>query len=254
MSETDGGPRGHISSPDGQWWWDGGTWRPVRAAPPAGPGTGGGWLLVALIVVAVAVSVPLGVTEVVIASRIGHVGPPRRLPVSPPAMPYLADASETGVELAATSHGLRCGSPQGVAGFGHPPRIRECMRGSPTELLFVETIGRDDSHVSVVTAHVDDIQPGGDRAAALALLQAVVSAAVAGPDGAADSAWLSAHFDRQGTSQTTVDGVTLRLMVSGSQRTLIVAPASYPPSASGAQNLPARISAMNGSSPAFVPP
>jgi hypothetical protein len=229
VSQTAGRTREHTYSPDGRWWWDGQTWQPVPATASRGSGTGPRWLLAALIAVVVTVTVPLGVTEVVIASRIGHISPPAGLPASPPSMPTLADASGTGIELAATSHGLRCGSPQAVGGFfGHPPRIRQCLRGSETQLITVMTIGSDDSHVSVVTVHVAELRPGGDESAALALFQAVASAAVAGPDGPADSAWLSAHFDQAGTSMTTVDGVTLRLMVSGSQRTLVVEPTPGP--------------------------
>jgi hypothetical protein len=223
VSQTDGGPRDGTYSPDGRWWWDGRSWQPVRAAPARGPGTGGPWLLAALIVAAVAVTVPIGVTAVVIASRVAH---PARPAGPPPSMPYLADASGAGIELAATSHGLRCGSPL-VVGFGRPPAIRQCQLASAAGLMSVDTLGRDDTHVSMVTATALRVQPG-DEAAALALFQAVLGAAVAGTDGAADSTWLTTHFDRSGTSQTTVDGVTLRLMVSGTQRTLVVAPASAP--------------------------
>lgn len=227
MSQTDSGPRDFTYSPDGRWWWDGRTWQPVRAEPSGGTGTGGRWLLAALIVLAVVVTVPLGVTEVVIASRIGQFRPPSGPGGPPPSTPYLADASETGIEVAATSHGLRCGSTPVVGPFGHPPRIRQCQRTSAGEVMFVQTIGGDADRVSVVSANVVDLRPG-DEAAALGLLQAVVTAAVAGPDQAADSTWLSTHFDQTGTSQTTVDGVTLRLMVSGHGRTLVVEPASAP--------------------------
>jgi hypothetical protein len=223
VSQTDGGPREHRYSPDGRWWWDGRTWQPVQGAPSRGPGSGSRWLLAALIVLVLALTVPLGVTAVLVASRIGHVPQP---PGPPPSMPYLADASETGIELAATSHGLRCESPP-MVGFGRRPAIRACHGAAASEVMSVQTIGDDAGHVSVVSANVVGLRPG-DEAAALALLQAVVSATVAGPDGAADSTWLSAHFDQAGTSRTTVDGVTLRLMVSGPQRTLIVEPASAP--------------------------
>ena len=224
MSQTDGGPREHTHSPDGRWWWDGRTWQPVRAAPSRRPGTGGRWLLAALIVVVVALTLPLGVTAVLLASRISHIPVPRG---SPPPMPYLADASETGIELAATSHGLRCQSARTI-GFGHTPMIRDCQRMSDAGVMSVQTIGRDASHVSVVTATVVGPRPG-DEAAGLALFQAVLTAAVAGVDGPADSAWLSTYFDEPGTSQTTVDGVTLRLLVSGPQRTLVVEPAAAAP-------------------------
>jgi hypothetical protein len=220
VSEAGGGSRGHGYSPDGRWWWDGQRWQSVPAAPSTGPGTGGPWLLVFLIVVAVAVSSSLGVGAVVIASRVGHIAPPG----PPPSTPYLPDASCTGIEAAATSHGLRCGAPQGPFGFGPVPTIRVCQRRSGTEVLTVQTIGPDAGHIGVVTASVLAPRPA-DGQAALALLEAVVSASVAGTDAASDTAWLSAHFDQSGTSETTVDGVMLRLTVTGPQRSLIVEPA-----------------------------
>jgi hypothetical protein len=229
VSQTDGGQREYTYSADGRWWWDGRAWRPVRAAPPGGSGTGPRWLLPALIVVVLALTVPLGVTAVLIASRIGHTLPPRGMPPPPgaaPAMPYLPDASETGIELAATSHGLRCETGATV-GIGRPPAIRQCQRASANGVMSVQTIGSDTGQVGVVTAAVIEFRPG-DEAAALAFLQAVLSAAVAGPDAATDSTWLTTHFDHAGTSETTVEGVRLRLMVSSSQRVLVVGPASAP--------------------------
>jgi hypothetical protein len=183
---------------------------PSPAEASRGPGTGGRWLLAALIVVAVAVAVPIGATEVVIASRIGHL----RLPVGqPPPLPALPDASQSGIELAATSRGFRCMTLQSVD-FGFPvPTVRVCRRMTGGEILTVQTIGSDPSHVSLVSANVVGLRPG-DEAATLALFQ--------------DSAWLSTNFDQAGTTETVVDGVTLRLTGSGSRRALILQPASPP--------------------------
>jgi hypothetical protein len=176
-------------------------------------------LLVVLILLAVAVAVPLGVGAVLIASRVGHISPPG----PPPSMPYLPDASQTGIERAATLHGLRCGAPQAAFGFGPVTTIRVCRRTSATGMMFVQTIGPDASHIGVVTADTVATRPA-DEPAALALLQDVISASVASPDAAADSSWLSAHFHEPGTSETTVDGVTLRLRVSGLDRSLMLEP------------------------------
>jgi hypothetical protein len=79
--------------------------------------------------------------------------------------------------------------------------------------------GPDASHVAVVSAGVVGLR-SEDRPTAIDLFQAVVSAAVAGPDASADTAWVRAHFDQTGTSQTTLNGVTLRLTVTGSTRSL----------------------------------
>lgn len=223
MSQAGGGQRGYTYSPDGRWWWDGRQWQPAGPAASRGPGTGGRWLIAAVIVIIAATAVPLALTAAAaIALRAGHVSPPRGLP--PPSAPYLADASETGIELAVTSQGLQCGTPPVHFGFGRTPTIRTCHRSIRGEVLTVDVIGSDD-RVTVVHAGAVDLGPGDDSAA-LALFKAVVTAAVAGPDGAADAGWVTAHFGQPGTSRTTVGGVALQMTLNGSARSLIVQPAT----------------------------
>jgi hypothetical protein len=141
---------------------------------------------------------------------------------TPPFRSYLADASMSGVEAAARSYALRCGTAASI-GFGDS--IHACQRTSRGEVLSVSMFGPDASHVAVVSAGVVGLR-SEDRPTAIDLFQAVVSAAVAGPDASADTAWVRAHFDQTGTSQTTLNGVTLRLTVTGSTRSLGIHPAA----------------------------
>jgi hypothetical protein len=132
----------------------------------------------------------------------------------------------TGIEVVATSHGLQCSKAHPVSFGGRAPAIHDCHGSTSNSLgMLVETIGPDDSHVGVVSVHVSG-RDAADRSADLDLLQAVTRAAVAGPDGPADAAWVGDHFDQSGTSQTVVDGVELRLMVNGSIRSLSIGPAA----------------------------
>ena len=224
MSQTaDGGPPGYTS-PDGRWWWDGQRWQPVHAAVqappvPPGPGTRVPWLVVAAVVVIGATLMALVAVAAVVALRASRSLAP---PAGPASGHYLAAASVSGIEGAATSHGLRCGTALAV-GVG-APSIHTCQGMSGGELRSVEMIGPDTGHVSVVTADVLRMRPA-DEPAALDLLQAVVAAAVPGEDAADAASWVRAHFDQQGPSQTVVDGVVLRLTVTSSVRSLVVQPA-----------------------------
>lgn len=223
MSQTGSGPpSGHTYSPDGRWWWDGRGWQPVRGAfqsATASPGTGARWLVAAVIVMVVASSLPLALGAAVFAARAIHNAAPG---AAPPFRSYLMDASVTGIEAAARSHGLQCGTTVSI-GFG--ASVHVCQRMARGEVMSVHLIGPDASRVAVVSADVLGLRPA-DGPAALALFQAVVGAAVAGADASADAEWLSAHFDQVGTSQTSVDGVTLRLTATGSNRSLSVYPAA----------------------------
>jgi len=227
VSQTGGArPEGYTYSPDGRWWWDGRNWQPVdpsllHAGPPRRQGNAGRWLVAAAIVLVVASSLPAALYLAAFALRAAHPPPPGPFPTTH----YLADTSVTGIEVVATSHGLQCSKAHPVSFGGRAPAIHDCHGSTSSSLgMFVETIGPDDSHVSVVSADVGG-PAAGDRSAALDLLQAVVRAAVSGPDGPADAAWVSDHFDQSGTSQTVVDGVELRLMAHGPVRSLIVQPA-----------------------------
>jgi hypothetical protein len=64
-----------------------------------------------------------------------------------------------------------------------------------------------------------------DEPTDLAFLQAITGATVARRDAAADDAWLRAHFDQTGDSQTVVNGVSMRLTVNDSFRSLVIMPA-----------------------------
>jgi hypothetical protein len=173
------------------------------------------------VIVLAVLAVTIAAGAVVIASRVSPVSPLS----APQLTPTLPDASETGIELAATSRGLRCRAPGLHVGFGNPPAMHLCQGSPRGGLLSVQTIGPDDSHVSAVQVEALGLRPA-DEPAALALFQAVVGAAVAGPDAAADESWLRDHFDQTGTSRTTLNGVALQLTVSGSQRSLFVQPAT----------------------------
>ena len=97
--------------------------------------------------------------------------------------------------------------------------IHACQRTSREEVLSVSVFGPDASHIVVVSVGVVGLRPE-DRQTAVDLFQAIVSAAVAGPDASTDTAWVQARFDQTGTSHITLNGVTLRLTVTGSTRAL----------------------------------
>jgi hypothetical protein len=140
-----------------------------------------------------------------------------------PFRAYLADASVTGIESAARSHGLRCGKPWSF-GWGAPFEV--CERIPPGELTSLSLFGPDARHLAMVGALVHGLEPA-ERPYTVDLFQAVVGAAVASQHAPADIAWLSAHFDLAGTSITTVDGVTLQLNVTGSNRSLSIHPTAF---------------------------
>jgi hypothetical protein len=187
---------------------------------PGRPGSGR-WLVAAVIVVGVAVTLPLAIAAGAVAYRLSRTPVPR---AEPARGHYLADASSTRIEAAATSRGLRCGPPPLSIGFGGAPPVRVCQRASGVGVASVAVVEADSDHVAAVTADAG----GGpaDDPANLALLQAIIGAAVAGDDAAADDAWLTAHFDQSGMSQTVVNGVSLRLTVRGTFRSLVIVPAT----------------------------
>jgi hypothetical protein len=192
--------------------------RPPAAADPVGSGRPGGgrWLIAAAIVVGLAVAVPLAVGAGTFAYRVTNAPMPRA--GSAPSR-YLADASSTRVEAAAVSRGLQCGTPPQDVGLG-TALVRVCQRVSGRRVASVAMGGRDPGHLIVVTASVGG-EPA-DEPTDLALLQAIVDTTVARRDAAADNAWLSAHFDQSGDSQTIANGVLLRLTVHDPVRSLAI--------------------------------
>ncbi|HYW28153.1 MAG TPA: hypothetical protein VE953_28530 [Terriglobales bacterium] len=221
MSQAGGGNGGYTYSPDGRWWWDGQRWQPVGAAPRGGLGTTGRWLVAAVIVMIVAMTLPLGLTAAIIGWRVSHVSPPSALA----SAPVLPDATETGIERAATSQGLQCERPPVYVGFGRPT-IHSCHRTAGGGLLSVDVIGPDDSRVTMV--HAAAVGPRlPDQPTILALFQSVVGAAVAVSDVAPDDEWVSAHLGQPGTSLTTLHGVALQLQHNGSVRSLSIQAVPY---------------------------
>ena len=83
-------------------------------------------------------------------------------------------------------------------------------------------VGNDSGHLVAVSGVSGE---PADEPTALAFLQAIIDATVARRDAGADDAWLSAHFDQSGDSQTVVNGVSLRLTVHDPVRSLVIVPA-----------------------------
>lgn len=223
MDGQQGGGAQPQYSTDGKWWWDGQTWRPAHSAvqPPPAPrrrATRTTWVITCAILVAVAVILPLAAARPLLTS-LGRASPPR-------STPYLAGASETGIERAAAAYGLQCPAAPGAANLTQQV-TRACEgRSATADTTVWTTIGPAASHVDKVVAHVGAVQPA-DKPAALALFQAIVIAALPGPDAAVAAAWVGEHFDREGINQTTVHGVTVVVLVEGSARSLDVVPATH---------------------------
>jgi hypothetical protein len=140
-----------------------------------------------------------------------------------PFRAYLADASVTGIESAARSHGLRCGKPWSF-GWGGPFEV--CERIQYEEVTSLTLFGPDARRLAMVSVLAHGLQPA-DRPYTVDLFQAVVGATVASQDAPADVAWLSAHVDQAGTSHTALDGVTLQLTVTSSHQSLSIHPTSF---------------------------
>jgi hypothetical protein len=219
-----GGQVEHDLSPDGRWWWDGRQWQPVQQAP-AGTGRSGGgrWLIAAVIVAGVAVAVPLAIAAGAFAYRVTNA-PVARAGSAP--VRYLADASSRRIEAAAVSRGLRCATPPQSVGGTAPVRICQRAPGvgaaSGVGAATVAMVGNDSGHLVAVSGVSGE---PADEPTALAFLQAIIDATVARRDAGADDAWLSAHFDQSGDSQTVVNGVSLRLTVHDPVRSLVIVPA-----------------------------
>src|SRR5262249_11798848 len=115
-----------------------------------------------------------------------------------------------------------CGTPQqSVSSTGTAP-VRVCQRTAGGRVASVAIAGFA-GHVVAVSAGIGGGQP--DEPADLALLRTIIGATVARGDAARDDAWLGAHFDQPGDSQTVVNGVMLRLTVRDSVRSFVLVPA-----------------------------
>jgi hypothetical protein len=195
---------------------------PVRATPPskvAAPPGSGRWLIAGAIVAGVALAVPLAVAAGTFVYRVTNAPVP---PAGTAHVRYLAGASSTRIEAAAASRGLRCGTPPQSVGSGGAAPVRVCQRVSGGRVASV-AIATYAGHLVAVTAGVGGRPP--DESNDLALLQAIIDATVARGDAGRDDAWLSAHFDQSGDSQTVVNGVMLRLMVRDAVRSFVIVPA-----------------------------
>lgn len=195
---------------------------PVRAKPAsraAAPPGRGRWLIAAAIVAGVALAVPLAVAAGIFVYRVTNAPAPS---AGTAHVRFLADASSTRIEAAAMSRGLRCGTPTQSVGSGATAPVRVCQRASGGRVASV-SVARFAGHVIAVTAGIGG-RPA-DEPTDLALLRAITDATVARGDAARDDAWLSAHIDQSGDSQTVVDGVMLKLTVGESVRSFVIVPA-----------------------------
>ena len=195
---------------------------PQPRSKPAWRAGSGRWLIAALIVAGVAV--PLAIGAGTFAYRIANA-PVQRVGAAP--VRYLAAANSTRIEAAAVSRGLRCATPPQTV--GGTAQVRICQRApglgaaSGVGVGSVAIVGNDSRHLLAVSAAIS-VGPANEPTD-LALLQAIIDATVARRDAAADDAWLSAHFDQSGSSQTVANGVSLRLTVRDSFRSLVIVPA-----------------------------